>query len=90
MDVLARADRLVVTLEGAIHALRAGIADGGLTVGRQRWLLRELREAPRVVAELKGAVDAYRESVTLANRATLPGPIADDARPLHIADEEVR
>lgn len=86
-----RAAQLVKDLEFAITTLRAGLATGGLTLPKQRHLVQDLKDAPRLVCELVGAVDAYRECA-LQQRAPSDATRApaDEARPFHLADEEVR
>jgi len=90
VTLVSRAARLVKDLEFALATLRAGIATGGLSLPKQRHLVQDLREAPRLVCELVGAVDAYRECALQARPTAAPLPPVDDARPFHLSDEEVR
>ena len=85
-----RAAQLVKVLEFALSTLRAGLATGGLSLPKQRHLAQDLKEAPRLVCELVGAVEAYRECALQAGPPAAPLPPADDARPFHLSDEEVR
>jgi len=87
--LVERAQREVIDLEFAITSLRAGIAEGGLSLAKQRWLLRQLKEAPRLLSELSGAVDAYRTCAMSAPGLVVPA-LDPDARPLHVSDEEMR
>jgi len=89
--LVERAQREVIDLEFVITTLRDGIAAGGLSLPKQRWLLRQLKETPRLLAELRGAVDAYRACAMSAPAPGLVVPALDpDARPLHVSDEEMR
>ena len=85
-----RAAQLVKDLEFALSTLRAGLATGGLSLPKQRHLAQDLKEAPRLVCELVGAVEAYRECALQARPTAAPLPPADEARPFHLSDEEVR
>jgi len=73
----ARAGQLVKDLEFALATLRAGLASGGLTLPKQRHLAQDLKLAPRLVCELVGAVEAYRECALQARPPAAPLPPAD-------------
>lgn len=91
VTLVTRAERLVLDLEAVLLTLRQGIADGGLSLPKQRWLVRELRHAPALVSELRGAMDAYRLVATSAGRpsgAVLPLDLAP-AADRHLSDEDL-
>ena len=90
VTLVSRAVRVVKDLEFALTTLRAGIAAGGLSLPKQRHLAQDLKDAPRLVCELVGAVDAYRECALQGRPPAAPLAPADDARPFHLSDEEVR